>query len=92
MLFATILKICSRRKSSTEEKRPITVDIPREMVIESHMSDEGKERLNAMLYRNLKISSEDDRIKINQKYWRLELDLHKNSHQKAVECMKIKLF
>ena len=92
IVLAIILKICSRKNPSTEEERPIVVEITPEIVIESHENVEKKKELNAILFRNIKISPEDKRIMLNKQFWKLELKMHNGVHEDTIACMKNQLY
>ena len=86
--FVILLKICSKKKSSAGERSSLDIKILPEMVIGSHEDDGAKQKMNATLYRNLRINTEEMRIRINKTFMRLELEMHNGLLQETVACMK----
>ena len=88
MVFVVLLNICTKTNSSTEKSGAFEIKKLPEMVIESHKDYGTKQKLNATLYRNLRINTEEERIRINKTYMRLELEMHNGLLQETVACMK----
>ena len=87
LVFVVLLNICSKKNYSTE-RGSFEIKILPEMVIGSHEDCETKQKMNATLYRNLRINTEEERIRINKTYMRLELEMHNGLLQETVACMK----
>ena len=89
LVFVVLLNIYSKKNSSTGERGSFEIKkILHEMVIGSHEDCGTKQKLNATLYRNLRINTEEERIRINKNYMRLELEMHNGLLQETVACMK----
>ena len=88
LVFVVLLKMCSKKKSSTKRQKSVEIKILPEMVIGTHKDDRGKQKMNATLYRNIRVNTEEKRIRINKNYMRLELEMHNGSYQATVACMK----
>ena len=89
MVFVVLLNICTKKNSSTGERGSFEIKkILHEMVIGSHEDYGTKQKMNAAMYRNLRINTEEERIRINKTYMRLELEMHNGLLQETVACMK----